>query len=237
MISAGREVKKQNEKMFLSRSPIWNIFLKFPKRSLINAMSIGDLSREWQLKLNVIFIKLCLANCKISRREFWNGRRGRYRPRAFGLRSCIHNSVGADRRRTRSTLCHNLRRVARLVNNLSRVSLDVYHVFAMYEAHTINAEHKDLIHDIAYDYYGERMATCSSDQFVKVRWTNGRERFTFLLVCLSSRATIVTKYIDIGYYRINFLMQVPNVYTCPRNIIDAMKCYRFGMRTSMETGI
>ncbi|XP_011169742.1 nucleoporin SEH1 isoform X1 [Solenopsis invicta] len=38
----------------------------------------------------------------------------------------------------------------------------------MYEAHSINAEHKDLIHDIAYDYYGERMATCSSDQFVKV---------------------------------------------------------------------
>lgn len=43
----------------------------------------------------------------------------------------------------------------------------------MYEAHSINAEHKDLIHDIAYDYYGERMATCSSDQFVKVRWMNG----------------------------------------------------------------
>jgi len=39
----------------------------------------------------------------------------------------------------------------------------------MFEAHSINAEHKDLIHDIAYDYYGERMATCSSDQFVKVR--------------------------------------------------------------------
>ncbi|XP_049832969.1 nucleoporin SEH1 [Schistocerca gregaria] len=38
----------------------------------------------------------------------------------------------------------------------------------MYEAQTINAEHKDLIHDVAYDYYGERMATCSSDQFVKV---------------------------------------------------------------------
>lgn len=41
-------------------------------------------------------------------------------------------------------------------------------LFAMFEAHSINAEHKDLIHDIAYDYYGERMATCSSDQFVKV---------------------------------------------------------------------
>ena len=38
----------------------------------------------------------------------------------------------------------------------------------MFEAHTINAQHKDLIHDVAYNYYGDRMATCSSDQFVKV---------------------------------------------------------------------
>lgn len=40
----------------------------------------------------------------------------------------------------------------------------------MFEAHSINAEHKDLIHDIAYDFYGQRMATCSSDQYVKVRF-------------------------------------------------------------------
>lgn len=39
----------------------------------------------------------------------------------------------------------------------------------MFEARTINAEHKDVIHDIDYDFYGQRMATCSSDQFVKVR--------------------------------------------------------------------
>lgn len=32
----------------------------------------------------------------------------------------------------------------------------------------IRADHKDVIHDIAYDYYGIRMATCSSDQTVKV---------------------------------------------------------------------
>lgn len=38
----------------------------------------------------------------------------------------------------------------------------------MFEAHTINAQHKDLIHDVAYNYYGDRMATCSSDQFVKI---------------------------------------------------------------------
>lgn len=38
----------------------------------------------------------------------------------------------------------------------------------MFEAQEINADHKDLIHDVAYDFYGERMATCSSDQYVKV---------------------------------------------------------------------
>jgi len=38
----------------------------------------------------------------------------------------------------------------------------------MYTAKSINADHKDLIHDVAYDFYGRRMATCSSDQHVKV---------------------------------------------------------------------
>lgn len=38
----------------------------------------------------------------------------------------------------------------------------------LFESHTIFADHKDLIHDVAYDFYGERMATCSSDQYVKV---------------------------------------------------------------------
>lgn len=38
----------------------------------------------------------------------------------------------------------------------------------MFQARTINAEHKDLIHDVAYDFYGRRLATCSSDQSVKV---------------------------------------------------------------------
>jgi hypothetical protein len=28
-------------------------------------------------------------------------------------------------------------------------------------------EHKDLIHDVAYDFYGRRMATCSSDQMIR----------------------------------------------------------------------
>lgn len=34
---------------------------------------------------------------------------------------------------------------------------------------TIKSEHKDVIHDVVYDYYGQRMATCSSDQTVKVK--------------------------------------------------------------------
>ena len=38
----------------------------------------------------------------------------------------------------------------------------------MYVTKNINAEHEDLIHDVAYDFYGKRMATCSSDQKVKV---------------------------------------------------------------------
>jgi nucleoporin SEH1 len=32
----------------------------------------------------------------------------------------------------------------------------------------IHTEHRDVIHDCSYDYYGQRMATCSSDQTIKV---------------------------------------------------------------------
>ena len=41
----------------------------------------------------------------------------------------------------------------------------------MYTAKVIPSEHKDLIHDVSFDFYGRRMATCSSDQSVKV-WYN-----------------------------------------------------------------
>ncbi|KAJ1634628.1 WD40-repeat-containing domain protein [Pavlovales sp. CCMP2436] len=34
-------------------------------------------------------------------------------------------------------------------------------------------DHADVIHDVAYDYYGERMATCSSDMSIKV-WERGQ---------------------------------------------------------------
>jgi len=38
----------------------------------------------------------------------------------------------------------------------------------MYVSKTIKSGHEDLIHDVAYDFYGKRMATCSSDQHVKI---------------------------------------------------------------------
>ncbi|RWS29983.1 nucleoporin seh1-like isoform X1 [Leptotrombidium deliense] len=38
----------------------------------------------------------------------------------------------------------------------------------MFVTRSIEADHKDLIHDVAYDFYGKRLATCSSDQSVKV---------------------------------------------------------------------
>lgn len=41
-------------------------------------------------------------------------------------------------------------------------------VSPIFIAKNIQADHKDLIHDVAYDHYGIRLATCSSDQSVKV---------------------------------------------------------------------
>lgn len=38
----------------------------------------------------------------------------------------------------------------------------------MFTARSIPVDHKDLIHDLAFDYHGRRMATCSSDQSVKI---------------------------------------------------------------------
>lgn len=38
----------------------------------------------------------------------------------------------------------------------------------MFTPKSIQTDHEDLIHDVAYDFYGERLATCSSDQTVKI---------------------------------------------------------------------
>lgn len=38
----------------------------------------------------------------------------------------------------------------------------------MFQAVNIPCQHKDLIHDVAYDHHGHRLATASSDQTVKI---------------------------------------------------------------------
>ncbi|KAF6780136.1 hypothetical protein AHF37_00444 [Paragonimus kellicotti] len=38
----------------------------------------------------------------------------------------------------------------------------------MFVSRSIPANHADLIHDVAFDFYGLRMATCSSDQMIKI---------------------------------------------------------------------
>ncbi|XP_045193806.1 nucleoporin SEH1-like isoform X4 [Mercenaria mercenaria] len=44
----------------------------------------------------------------------------------------------------------------------------------MFVAKSIQSDHKDLIHDVSYDFHGRRMATCSSDQTVKI-WDQGED--------------------------------------------------------------
>merc|ERR1719295_1274073 len=43
---------------------------------------------------------------------------------------------------------------------------------------TIQTTHDDLIHDIAYDYYGKMLATCSSDQSIKIFQRDHRKQWT-----------------------------------------------------------
>ena len=66
------------------------------------------------------------------------------------------------------------------MGNLSMYCERRLHIIAqspskMFTAKSIPVAHKDLIHDVAYDFHGKRMATCSSDQCVKVTKTDFRE--------------------------------------------------------------
>lgn len=31
-----------------------------------------------------------------------------------------------------------------------------------------NLKHEDFVHDVQFDYYGKRIATCSSDQMIRI---------------------------------------------------------------------
>lgn len=67
----------------------------------------------------------------------------------------------------------------------------------MFEAQEINADHKDLIHDVAYDFYGQRMATCSSDQYVKV------STYKLYFLCIKHK---------VGVYCVFFCIFVPTYF-------------------------
>jgi nucleoporin SEH1 len=44
----------------------------------------------------------------------------------------------------------------------------------MEEARVFQVDHADVIHDAAYNFYGTRMATCSTDHSVKV-WDQSKD--------------------------------------------------------------
>lgn len=41
----------------------------------------------------------------------------------------------------------------------------------------IDTHHEEIIHDISFDHYGTRFATCSSDQTIKIYGKNSSGRF------------------------------------------------------------
>jgi len=55
-----------------------------------------------------------------------------------------------------------------------------------FQSSAIPAGHKDLIHDVAYNWHGKRMATCSSDQHVKI-WERDEVNKTW--ICSASWKT------------------------------------------------
>ena len=52
----------------------------------------------------------------------------------------------------------------------------------MFTAKQVSVDHKDLIHDVSYDFYGKRMATCSSDQSVKVNIASYTTRSSYIRI-------------------------------------------------------
>lgn len=52
--------------------------------------------------------------------------------------------------------------------NCTLIIMDDIDLESTYKIKKIDPEHKDLVHDVSFDFFGKRMATCSSDQSVKV---------------------------------------------------------------------
>eukprot|EP00095_Tigriopus_kingsejongensis_P012108 maker-scaffold97_size377342-snap-gene-0.14 protein:Tk12108 transcript:maker-scaffold97_size377342-snap-gene-0.14-mRNA-1 annotation:"hypothetical protein DAPPUDRAFT_301745" len=47
-----------------------------------------------------------------------------------------------------------------------------------YQCQTLDSDHKDLVHDVSFNWYGTRLATCSSDQSLKI-WEWNQEQQTW----------------------------------------------------------
>jgi len=47
----------------------------------------------------------------------------------------------------------------------------------MHTFHRFPTQHEDIIHDLEYDFYGKRLATCSSDQRIKVWDLDGQNKW------------------------------------------------------------
>ncbi|TPP58865.1 Nucleoporin seh1 [Fasciola gigantica] len=69
----------------------------------------------------------------------------------------------------------------------------------MFVSRSIHTNHADLIHDVAYDFYGRRMATCSSDQTIKVSF------FSLNLFVLSpTRIMLSDDVMNLSQWRVQF---------------------------------
>lgn len=73
-----------------------------------------------------------------------------------------------------------MQRSRRLEGKFSSLLIILPHslTLQMFNSEIISTEHIDLVHDVAYDYYGLRFATCSSDQTIKVWDKNENDEWT-----------------------------------------------------------
>ena len=60
---------------------------------------------------------------------------------------------------------------------------------------TIDTQHGDMVHDAQFDYYGRRLATCSSDRIIKVYDVSGDETVASAEL---SGSVIGTRWMDVS---------------------------------------